>query len=101
MRQEGPDSRGFCVPQCVWFKCGKNVLQVRGNTLWCNYFEDVCVGPRCPFAICIRNKMLPDNRCGLVVRRVTADTIRPDDFKLDIKIRGKMARRLGNDRDLV
>jgi len=45
--------------------------------------------------------MLPDNRCGLVVRRVTADLIRPDDFKIDVKIRGKLAQRLKDDQDIV
>lgn len=45
--------------------------------------------------------MLPNNKCGLVIKRSTTDVFSPDDYKLDIKISGKMAKRLGDDHDLI
>lgn len=41
------------------------------------------------------------NKCGLTVRRVTEDRLRPEDFRVEIKAKGKLAKRLGMDRDLV
>jgi hypothetical protein len=37
----------------------------------------------------------------LTIRRKTEDILKPDDFGVDIKIRGKLAKRIGKDRDLV
>ena len=101
MPREGSDDRGLCWPQCVWFKCGKRVLQIRGRAIYCTWLNDDCAGPSCSFALCVRGKMLPDSRCGLIVRRLTTDTLRPEDFKVDVKLRGKVARRLGDEDDLV
>jgi hypothetical protein len=44
--------------------------------------------------------LLPENKCGLVVKRLTRDNISPDDFKVDLKLKGKAAKRLDDD-DLV
>ncbi|MCS7116562.1 MAG: hypothetical protein RMJ31_04810 [Nitrososphaerota archaeon] len=101
MPHEGPSPEGLCWPRCVWFKCGKRALLIRGNTIWCSWINESCIGPSCSYALCIRAKMLPQNRCGLVVKRVTTDKVRPEDFKLDIKIPGKLAQRIGSDEDLV
>jgi hypothetical protein len=100
MKVEGPDKDGFCWPKCVWFKCAKNVLRPKGNVLWCDWLEQECLGPSCAYASCIRNKLLAENKCGLVIKRITRDTIRPDDFKLDIKLKGKTAQKLDED-DLI
>jgi hypothetical protein len=45
--------------------------------------------------------MLPDNRCGLTVKRLTTDVVKPEDFGVDLKLKGKIARRLGDEDDLV
>ena len=58
------------------------------------------MGPSCSYAYCARGKLLPGNRCGLAVRRITSDKITPEDFKLDIKLKGKLAKKLG-DEDIV
>jgi len=58
------------------------------------------LGPSCAYASCIRNKLLPENRCGLVIRRLTRDTIKPDDFKVNVKLKGRAAKVLDED-DLV
>ncbi|MEM2429182.1 MAG: hypothetical protein QW779_01425 [Nitrososphaerales archaeon] len=101
MPQEGPDSQGLCWPKCIWFKCAKRALWIRGNTLWCNWSNENCIGSSCSYALCVRAKMLPQGRCGLVVKRVTTDKIKLEDFKLDVKIPGKLAQRIGDDKDLV
>ncbi|MEM4310805.1 MAG: hypothetical protein QXX95_00240 [Nitrososphaerales archaeon] len=103
---EGPDEKGFCWPKCVWFKCGKIIknrpaIQFRQGIIWCNWLNDKCLGPSCAYAICFRNKMMPNNRCGLVVKRVTQDAIKPEDFKLELKVKGRMAKRLGDLDELV
>lgn len=67
---------------------------------WCSWLEDKCVGPSCAYAVCARRKLMPENRCGLVLKRVTTDIYRPDDFGVHIKLRGKISRRVG-DEDIV
>jgi len=44
--------------------------------------------------------LLPENRCGLVVKRITRDVISPEDFKVNVKLKGKAAKRLDDD-DIV
>ncbi len=72
-------------------------MLIRGHTIWCSWLNDVCVGPSCSYAQCIRNKLLPDNRCGLVIKRITSDVVKPEDFNLNIKLKGKLARKLEGD----
>lgn len=100
MKVEGPDKDGICWPNCVLFKCAKNVLQQKGNVLWCDWLEQPCLGPVCAYASCIRNKLLPENKCGLVIKRITQDIIRPEDFKVDVKLKGKAAGKFDMD-DIV
>jgi hypothetical protein len=37
----------------------------------------------------------------LTIKRKTEDKLKPEDFKVDIKIKGKLAKRIGRDKDLV
>ena len=97
MPVEGPDPNGHCWPRCVWFRCGKRALLIRGNEYWCKWLNEPCAGPSCSYAYCARGKLLPENRCGLVVRRITRDKITPEDFKLDIKLKGRLAKKLGEE----
>lgn len=97
MRVEGPDSNGLCWPRCTWFKCEKKVLKQMGKVLWCEWLEQPCIGASCAYASCIRNKLLSNNRCGLVIKRTTKDEIRPDDFKVNIKLKGRLANMLDDD----
>ena len=48
----------------------------------------------------MRNKLLPENRCGLYVKRITRDVISPEDFKVDIKLKGRAANLIDED-DMV
>ncbi|MCS6767830.1 MAG: hypothetical protein RMJ59_08285 [Candidatus Nitrosocaldus sp.] len=97
MKVEGPDKDGMCWPKCTWFKCGKNVLRFRGNVLWCDWLEQECVGPSCAYASCVRSKLLAEGRCGLVIRRRTRDSLSPEDFRLDVKLKGKVAKMVRED----
>jgi len=94
---EGPNKDGKCWPRCISFKCGRRSMLIRGQTIWCSWLNDLCAGPSCSYALCIRSKLLPDNRCGLVVRRITTDVVKPEDFTLNIKLRGKLAKKLDGD----
>ena len=98
---EGPDPNGFCWPKCIWFKCAKRALTFRSGTAWCSWTNDNCIGPSCSYALCIRSKLLPGNRCGLVVRRITVDKVKLKDFELNLKIPGKLAQRIGNKEEIV
>ncbi len=97
MRIEGPDPNGICWPNCTLFKCEKKALKFMGKVLWCEWLEQPCVGASCAYASCIRNKLLSGNKCGLIVKRLTKDVIKPDDFKVNIKLKGKLANRLDED----
>lgn len=100
MRVEGPDKNGMCWPKCTWFKCEKKVLKHMGKVLWCEWLEQPCIGASCAYASCMRNKLLSGNKCGLVIKRITKDVVRPEDFKVNVKLRGKLANILDDD-DLV
>ena len=100
MRVEGPDKNGYCWARCTWFKCEKRVLRHMGKVIWCEWLEQECLGPSCAYASCIRNKLLNNNKCGLVIKRITRDALKPDDFKVNVRLKGKLANML-NDDDLV
>lgn len=65
----------LCSPICPFrsFLCTKKALMIRRrrNRLepLCTWTGDRCIGYRCQFAICTRHALLPDGRCGLMVRR--------------------------------
>jgi hypothetical protein len=103
LKVEGPDEKGLCWPRCIYFKCNHRqfgvhgALEIRGGQLWCRWLQSPCVGPSCVYADCLKNKLLPGNRCGLVIRRVTVEKLTPDDFKLDVKLKPKLLKKLGVD----
>jgi len=45
--------------------------------------------------------LVSGNMCGLMVKRVTVDRLKPEDFDIEIKLKGKLAKRLGRDDDIV
>ncbi|MBI2937266.1 MAG: hypothetical protein HYY22_03585 [Thaumarchaeota archaeon] len=98
--REGPDDKGRCWPQCTFFKCGNRALRAEGSTVKCLWTNDICIGSSCSYALCIRGKMLAGNRCGLTVKRVTADSVRPDEFDLDKKLKVKLSKRIKDVDDL-
>ncbi|MGQ9470009.1 MAG: hypothetical protein ACUVTD_09390 [Nitrososphaerales archaeon] len=90
-----------CSPACAFFKCGRRALQIRSSKPWCSFTNDYCDVKLCAYVQCIRGKLISGNMCGLKVKRLTVDKLRPEDFSVEIKLKGKLAKRLGDDRDIV
>ncbi len=87
-----------CSPRCEFFSCGQKALQVRRGRFYCKFAGDLCEGASCKFAICIRNKLLPDGTCGLTVKRLTPSTeIPPEKAVVGFKVKGKLKQRLGEE----
>jgi len=91
----------LCSPSCAFFRCARRALQIRGSKPWCSFINDYCDVKLCAYVQCIRGKLVSGNVCGLTVKRLTVDRLRPEDFRLEIKLKGKLAKRLGEDRDIV
>ena len=66
--------------------------------MYCRLADDKCLGPSCKFAICVRNKLLPDGTCALTIRRVTSlSEIPPEQAVQGFKVKGKLKQRLGEE----
>jgi hypothetical protein len=63
----------ICNPLCRFFRCAKKALDFRRNPPWCNWVDAPCIGYQCPYAQCNQMKLLPDGRCGIFVKRKTAE----------------------------
>jgi len=73
-------------------------MQFRGGKVYCRFADDLCSGPNCKYAICIRNRLLPDGTCGLTVKRVTSlSEIPPEKAVKGFKVKGKLKQRLGEE----
>ncbi len=72
----------MCRPDCPYFRCLKKTLAFKttsGRLLkpreyrrgsrraiaWCLWANDLCQGPRCQYASCVKHAMKPDGTCGL------------------------------------
>ena len=86
-----------CSPACPSFKCVKNSVFYRHNSVWCRETEEVCDVANCTYAICAKRRMLPRGICGETVKRVTVDR-NPEEIMDDepIKLRGKTLRKIGD-----
>lgn len=79
-----------CNPLCRFFRCIKKVLNYKQNPPLCDWVGGICTGHRCPYASCVQVKLLSDGRCGLFVKRKTAETGEPEiKFGADVTIRAK------------
>jgi hypothetical protein len=84
-----------CSPSCKLFRCGKNVLSYRGNTVWCRLTEEECEISNCSYAMCARRRLLPRGICGETVKRKTTET-EPEEAMIPVvKLRGKAFRKIG------
>ncbi|MEE9586043.1 MAG: hypothetical protein V3W09_04000 [Nitrososphaerales archaeon] len=98
---EGPNEKGQCWPQCVFFKCGNRSLKAQGEVIQCLWIHDDWIGSSCSYALCVRGKMLLGNQCGLTIRRVTVETKRPSDLELDGKLKSRLSKRIKDIDDLI
>ncbi len=101
MLKEGPDEKGHCQPNCVFFKCGNRSINVQDDAIQCLWINDDCIGSSCSYALCVRGKMLAGNKCGLIIRRATLETKRPDDLDLNTKLKSRLTKRIKNVDDLI
>lgn len=82
--------------RCELFRCAKRALTFRGAAPWCRWTDERCSPKDCTYAVCIKRRLLPTGICGFTVRRKTAEETRPEEFmKEEIKVRGRVLRRLG------
>jgi len=83
-----------CNPLCRFFRCAKKVLDYKRDPPWCNWVNTACIGYRCPYAECVQLKLLPDGRCGLFVKRKTAEIERPESVKFSPAVAAKAKKKL-------
>ncbi|RLF08276.1 MAG: hypothetical protein DRJ60_00735 [Thermoprotei archaeon] len=67
-----------CDAKCEFFRCAKKaIIRPMGNprrgsasqgVLICRETGEECLGPKCQYATCIRNALLPNGICGLEYR---------------------------------
>ncbi|MFH1328882.1 MAG: hypothetical protein ABIH76_08625 [Candidatus Bathyarchaeota archaeon] len=83
-----------CFTSCEFFRCSQREIQFRGNGVYCKSTEDLCDGPSCTHAICIRNRLLADGLCGLTVKNITGliDTS-PEKIVSGVKVKGRLQQR--------
>ncbi len=90
-----------CTPTCEFFRCAQRALVLRKGTAYCKWADDVCEGPKCNYASCLRGKLLSNGMCGMYVRRKTYEEARPEDEELPaIRISGRALRKL-KEQDLI
>lgn len=88
-----------CFPKCEFFRCGQRALQLKFGKQYCKLVDDVCEGYKCRYAICIRNRLLPDGICSLTIKREQKQVEIPleDDALKKIRVKGKLQKRLGKE----
>jgi hypothetical protein len=86
----------MCYAKCRDFKCNKKALTHRGRTAWCNWTNEPCVPKGCTYSICYKRQLLEGGVCGFSIRRRTREDVRPEEmFKEEIRVRGKVAKKIG------
>lgn len=85
----------YCSPKCNLFRCSKNAMMYRGNTVWCRWTEDNCDIASCNFATCAKRRLLPRGVCGESVRRKTVETEPEKTMIPTVRLKGKALRKLG------
>jgi hypothetical protein len=86
-----------CSPSCQSFKCAKNSMLYRRDSVWCRETEEACNVANCTYSMCLKRRLLPGAICGETVKRQTVEKLPEDDFDGPVKIRGKTLRKLGDD----
>ena len=86
-----------CSPTCQSFKCAKNSLLYRRDSVWCKETDEPCNVAKCTYAMCFKRRLLPGAICGETVKRKTVEKDLEDDFFDDsVKLKGKALRKLGD-----
>ncbi len=86
-----------CSPMCQSFKCAKNALMFRRDSVWCRETEEQCNVAKCTYSMCFKRRLLPQGICGETVRRKTVEKeIDDDSYDDGLRLKGKALRKLGN-----
>ncbi len=86
-----------CSPTCSAFKCAKNSVMYRRDSVWCRMTEEACDVKNCTYAMCMKRRLLPRGICGETVRRQTVEKDLTDDVDVPVKLKGKALRKLGDE----
>jgi hypothetical protein len=86
-----------CSPTCQSFKCAKNALFFRRDSVWCRETEEQCNVAKCTYSMCLKRRLLPEGICGETVKRKTVEKeIDDDPLGESIHLRGKALRKFGD-----
>jgi len=85
----------YCSPNCPFFRCARRALRRNKGRAWCTYTNDFCVGYKCNYAVCIRNRLLNNGLCGLSIKRRREELMPPERPELQVKVRSKILKKLG------
>lgn len=86
-----------CFSRCRDLSCTKRAMSFRGKSTWCTWGEEECDPTKCTYAVCSKRQLLDNGVCGLTIKRRTQDDSNPEDFKvLEIRARGKLAKKIGD-----
>ncbi len=85
-----------CSPTCSAFKCAKNSVMYRRDSVWCRMTEEPCDIKNCTYAMCMKRRLLPRGICGETVRRQTVEKDFEDDIDVPMKLKGKALRKFGD-----
>ena len=74
-------------------------MRLQGRRGWCTLTNEPCDPAKCSYAMCYKRQLLDNGVCGLSIKRRTQEETRPEDFFRDeIKVRGKLMRKIGEKR---
>jgi len=85
-----------CSAICPSFKCVKNAVFYRRDSVWCKEAEEDCNVAGCTYAVCVKRRLLPRGICGETVKRITVDR-EPEEIISDpVRLKGKALRKIGD-----
>jgi len=84
-----------CSANCPSFKCVRNAVVYRRDSVWCREAEENCIIAGCTYAVCVKRRLLPKGVCGETVKRVTVDRDVDELPTEPVRIKGKALRKLG------
>ncbi len=71
-----------CTPFCRFFRCAQKALDNRSQKYICKWANDVCIGGKCKYAMCLQRKLLPNGICALKIKRKTTEEVSPEKISL-------------------
>jgi hypothetical protein len=85
-----------CSPTCRFFRCAKNAVIYRRDSVWCRLTDEPCDVANCVYAMCMKRRLLPGGICGETVKRKTVEKPPEEVVGPAIKLRGRALRKIGD-----